>query len=144
MIEKKTLDELLDKLLSQTRASNLEWFSLPQYFESNHNEPLRRYIIDNNKYAYSEDGTIRDKASLISEYRSKCLPICGGTIVVFVYKQGGAIMGSGLAVQTSNAAPVTLVDCTDEQTEKINAILSVVNDAGYGVMKYMKSVIEEL
>lgn len=86
MIEKEFTVKLISKLIELTAQKKIIWMTLPQYFDANNNEPLRRIVIANNQYAYSP---IEAKnAYLINEYRSYCTALNGGLITMFSSQRG--------------------------------------------------------
>lgn len=141
MIDSKMISQLLEKLSEQTLQSNLHWLSLPRYFETNKNEPLRRYVISNNKYAYS-GGKFTGKLPLISEYRSQCVSIGGGIVILFNYKESPNAEYYALAVQVDSTCEISVLDCSVEQREQIHNLHKLITDTQYDVSRFIKDIIE--
>jgi len=143
LVDSKLVSQLLEKLSEQTSYSNLHWLSLPQYFETNKNEPLRRYVIDKNKYAYS-GRQFTDKPSLISEYRSQCVTIERGLVILFIYyyKESANTEHYALAVQVDNTCEVTVLDCSAEQQEKIHSLYKLITNTQYDIVSFIKGIVE--
>lgn len=81
MIEREFAMKFVSKLIDLTSQKRITWMTLPKYFDSNDNEPLRKKVIANNQYAYSP---IEAKnIYLINEYRSYCTTLNGGVITLF-------------------------------------------------------------
>ena len=53
MMEREFSARFVSKLIELTVQKKITWITLPKYFDSNDNEPLRKRVIANNQYAYS-------------------------------------------------------------------------------------------
>lgn len=146
MIDEKLLDQMLDKLLAKTKESALAWQSIPRYLQENHNEPLRLFIIEYNRYAYDElEGLkLKSNTKLISEYQSQCLNMNDGVITIVRFEQGDGRSECGLAVQEHKTSPVSVVDCNKGQLEKVEQLLTLTNSSQYGITNYIRGIAEGL
>ena len=146
MIKTELIKQLLDKLIAEVHHSETQWLTIPKYFETNKNEPLRRFIIDNNKYAYSENHPlklVRDNSPLIiSEYRSRCIAIEGGVITLLVF-QGCSNDKYALAIQTNDTAGVTILQCDDNQKTQLQELAEIIENEQYEVMKFINRIVEK-
>lgn len=84
MITEKMTEEFVQKVQTLTSEGQLSWQTIPEFLDSHVDEPLRMFVIDTNKYSYSEK---RGKDYYwIDEYRSFAVAVLGGVIVLFSKK----------------------------------------------------------
>lgn len=115
MIEKEFTVKLISKLVDLTIQNRIVWTTLPEYFDANDNEPLRKTVISNNKYAYSPIEAKR--VCLINEYKSYCTAINGGIITLFCNQRGN---DSRLTISLQTDPNHYLQDLfCDEEVEKM-------------------------
>lgn len=116
MIEKEFIVKFVPKLIELTNQKRITWMTLPKYFDSNDNEPLRKVVISNNQYAYNP---IESKSVyLINEYKSFCTAINGGIVILFSEQRGNDSRLT-LGIQTDPNHYLQYAYCDDE----VNAML---------------------
>lgn len=142
MIDSSLIDQLLEKVSEQTMKFNLKWMSIPQYFENYKNEPLRIYIIENNKYAY-KNGKLSKSVPFISEYQSQCICINDGLLIIFKYTYCQS-KNLSLAIQVNNFSEPSIIECSDEQNIMLTKLYEKIDGSQYDVSKYIKNVIDSL
>lgn len=145
MFNSELIGQLLDKLILEAHQAEFQWLSIPKYFETNKNEPLRRFIIENNKYAYSEThshGLFSNKTPLISEYRSRCVTIDGGVITLFMFQEASDVKYA-LAVQPNDTSGVMILECDDNQKTQLNELAKIIGNEQYEVMRFIKRIVEK-
>ena len=143
MSNSELIGQLLDKLILEAHQAKFQWLAIPKYFETNKNEPLRRFIIENNKYAYSETHsrrTFSNSVPLISEYRSRCISIDGGVITLFMFQESPDVKYA-LAIQPSDTAGVTILECDGNQTARLNELAEIIGNEQYEVMRFINRII---
>lgn len=143
MIDFKTVGELLDLLISQAHSAEAQWVSIPKYFEKNRNEILRRYIIDRNKYAYSDAktrGIKSKKFPLILEYSSFCLQICGGIVIILAQKEDESVIHR-LFLQPDSFGRMTEIPCEGTMNEKLETLVNLISDEQYEAAKFIQKIL---
>ena len=138
MISRDKTIRFIQKLIDLTEKKKTVWTTLPYYFDSNDNEPLRKYVITNNAYAYSP----RSNVPVINEYGSFCADINGGVVVVISESYDGSITQS-LLLQTSPMNPVISlyndVTVRGELRELVTAISSQQDDVDAFISEILES-----
>ena len=120
MIEREHTVEFISKLIELTTQKRITWMSLPKYFDSNDNEPLRKAVISDNKYAYN---SIEAKNMfLINEYKSYCTAINGGIITLFSGQRGNDVRLT-IALQTDPNHYLQSLPYDSEIEEKLRELL---------------------
>lgn len=145
MFNSELIGQLLNKLISDAHQAKLQWLTIPKYFETNKNEPLRRFIIENNKYAYSEahaHGLFSNKTPLISEYRSRCVSIDGGVITLLMFQESPDVKYA-LAIQPNDTSGVTILKCDDNQNIQLAELAELLGNEQYEVMRFIKGIVEK-
>lgn len=120
MIEKEFSVRLISKLIELTDQRRITWRTLPKYFDSNDNEPLRRKVIANNQYAYSPIET--QNVYLINEYKSYCTSINGGVITLFSEQKGKHVILT-MCIQTDPGHYLQDLPYDDEIEELLRELL---------------------
>lgn len=120
MIEKEFTVKLISKLIDLTTQNRIIWTTLPKYFDTNDNEPLRKVVISDNRYAYTPIAAKR--AYLINEYKSYCTAINGGVITLFC-KQRGNDLHLAVSIQTNPNHYLQDLFCDDEIEEMLKELL---------------------
>lgn len=120
MIEKELTVNFVSKLINLTAQKRITWSTLPKYFDSNDNEPLRKVVISNNQYAYN---SIEAKSVyLINEYKSFCTAINGGIVTLFCeQKKDDSRLAMG--IQTDPNHYLQNLPCDDEIQEMLRELL---------------------
>ena len=120
MIEKEFTAKLISKLIELTVQNRINWTTLPKYFDANDNEPLRKAVIADNRYAYSP--TEAKKIYLINEYKSYCTAVNGGIITLFC-KQRGNDSHLTISIQTDPNHYLQNLSCDYEIEEMLKELL---------------------
>lgn len=116
MLNMNKIGVLLQKLIEKTKKKEMVWFTVPEYFEKNKNESLRRYIINNHKYFY--DWQDADSRKYLDESKCACVEVLGGLIMVFVYavfKDRKKKVAYSLALQSKIGGAVEEIPSADYQ-----------------------------
>lgn len=120
MIEKEFTMKLISKLIELTAQKRIIWMTLPKYFDSNDNEPLRKAVISDNQYAYSP---IEAKSVyLINEYKSYCTAINGGVVTLFCRQRKNDSQLT-IGIQTDPSHYLQNLSCDDKIEEMLKELL---------------------
>lgn len=120
MIEKEFTAKFISKLIELTTQKRITWMTLPKYFDSNDNEPLRKTVISDNQYAYNP---IEAKnVYLINEYKSYCTAINGGIVTLFC-KHRGNDSRLTISIQTDPNHYLQSLPCDGEIEEMLRELL---------------------
>lgn len=120
MIEKELTLKFVKKLIELTNQKRITWMTLPKYFDSNDNEPLRKTVIADNQYAYSP---IEAKSVyLINEYKSYCTTVNRGIVTLFC-KQKGDDLRFTIGIQTDPNHYLQSLPCDGEIEEMLKELI---------------------
>lgn len=139
MIDQEYGMRLVNKLIELTVGKKIIWMTLPQYFESNDNEPLRKIVIANNKYAYSPFEA--KKVFLINEYRSYCTEINGGIITLFS-KDRGKDIKLDMALQVSPTQYLQDVYGDEELQENLKELMFKISAESNDGLKFIDAILK--
>ena len=120
MIEKEFTVKFVSKLIELTTQKRITWITLPKYFDTNDNEPLRKVVIADNQYAYTPIEAKR--VYLINEYKSYCTAINGGIVTLFC-KQRGNDSCLTIGIQTDPNHYLQSLSCDGEIEEMLRELL---------------------
>ncbi len=120
MMEREFSARFVSKLIELTVQKKITWITLPKYFDSNDNEPLRKRVIANNQYAYSPIEA--QNVYLINEYKSYCAAINGGVITLFSEQKGKHVLLT-MCIQTDPGHYLQDLPCDDEVEGLLNELL---------------------
>ena len=120
MIEKEFAMKFISKLIDLTTQNRIIWMTLPKYFDSNDNEPLRKTVIADNQYAYNP--VEAKSAYLINEYKSYCTAINGGIVTLFC-RHRGSNSRLTMSIQTDPNHYLQNLSCDDEIQEMLRELL---------------------
>ena len=106
------------------------------YFEVNENEPLRRLVIANNRYAYNPIES--NNMYLVNEYKSFCTILNGGVVIIVASERKGKNKLS-ISIQTNSSHNIIplyfdddiygkLTDLVLQITAKTNDSFKFIND----------------
>ena len=139
MIDQEYGMRLVNKLIELTVGKKIIWMTLPQYFESNDNEPLRKIVIANNKYAYSPFEA--KKVFQINEYRSYCTEINGGIITLFS-KDRGKDIKLDMALQVSPTQYLQDVYGDEELQENLKELMFKISAESNDGLKFIDAILK--
>lgn len=120
MIDREYTIKFIDKLIELTSKRQITWMTLPRYFETNENEPLRRIVIANNEYAYTPMEA--KNTYLINEYRSYCTVLNGGVITLFS-KNRGKDVRLDISIQVEPTHHMTDLYYDDDIKERLGELM---------------------
>lgn len=126
----------LKKLSELSAQHRVEWLTIPRYMSAAKNEPLRKYIIEENNYSYAKK--IRGHM-WIHEYSSYTMRFEDGAVVLLHGELDGRVL-SRIAVQTDTTCPLAFLKVHDE--ELINDLYDVVSDNNYPTNRFMQKIID--
>lgn len=138
MIDKEYAHRLVDKLIRLTCDKKIIWMTLPRYFEANDNEPLRKAVIANNKYAYSPIEV--KNIFLINEYKSYCTAINGG-IISLLYKTRGNAKMLDIVVQVEPTQNLQDVQSDDELQKELEKLLFRISTESNDGLKFIDGIL---
>ena len=140
MIDNITTIKLIDKLMSLSVNGKITWATLPYYFESNENEPLRKMVVANNQYAYSP---IEAKNMfLINEYRSYCANINGGSVIIITTEKQKESKLT-LSIQTHATHGIfSLYPDNDDIREKLRELILQITAKTDDIAKYVNELLK--
>lgn len=138
MIDIEYGHRLVDKLIELTFDKKIIWMTLPRYFEVNDNEPLRKAVIANNKYAYSPADV--KNMFLINEYKSYCTAINGGIISLF-YKTRRNEKMLDIDIQVEPTQNLQNVQSDDELQEKLEELLLKISIETNDGLKFIDGIL---
>ena len=137
MINRDNAIRLAKKLKGLTEKKKITWLTLPYYFDSNDNEPLRKYVINNNAYAYSP----RASVPAINEYASYCTVINGGVVIIISESCDGFITQS-LYLQTSPMNPV-IPSYNDETVQgELRDLVATISTQSTDVDRFVSGILD--
>ena len=138
MIDNEYGHRLVDKLVELTCDKKIVWMTLPRYFETNDNEPLRKAVIANNKYAYSPIAA--KNIFLINEYKSYCTIINGG-IVGLLYKTRGNEKLLDIVIQVEPTQHLQNVHSDDGLQKKLEDLLFKISTEANDGLKFIDGIL---
>ena len=138
MIDKEYGHRLVDKLVELTCDKKIVWMTLPRYFETNDNEPLRKAVIANNKYAYSPIES--QNIFLINEYESYCTIINGG-IIGLLYKTRGKEKMLDIVIQVDPTQRLQNIHSDDELQKKLEELLFKISTEADDGLKFIDGIL---
>lgn len=135
-IANERINAFLQKLSELSSQHKAEWQTIPRYFSTTKNEPLRKYIIEENNYSYSK----KIKGHMwIQEYSSYVMRFEEGAVILLHGELDGSTV-STIAVQTDTTCPLVFFEGHDEKL--INALYDVVSDNNYPTNRFMQKIID--
>ena len=138
MIDKEYGHRLVDKLVELTCDKKIVWMTLPRYFETNDNEPLRKAVIANNKYAYSPIES--QNIFLINEYESYRTIINGG-IIGLLYKTRGKEKMLDIVIQVEPTQRLQNIHSDDELQKKLEELLFKISTEADDGLKFIDGIL---
>lgn len=135
--------DFFDKIQSLTEQNKIDWVTLPEYFSSHKNEPLRKLIIRENSYAYefskySHKKAFKNEPSVIDEYNSYISSVAGG-VLVLIHRLHRQNSGLEFMVQTSTTKLPVFIICTNNAT--LQKLYDTVSDSG-DISQYMQKIFD--
>lgn len=138
MIEKEFAVKFISKLIDLTTQNRITWMTLPKYFDSNDNEPLRKTVIADNQYAYNP---IEAKSAyLINEYKSYCTAINGGIVTLFC-RHRGSNSRLTMSIQTDPNHYLQELPCDSEIEEMLKELLFQLSASIDDGVKFINGIL---
>ena len=135
-VSNERLNAFLQKIIELSSQHRVGWLTIPRYLATSKNEPLRKYIIDENNYAYKREA--KDHM-WVKEYFSYVMQFEEGTVVL-LYGRFNEEFVTKIAIQTDTVCPLVFLEGYDEET--ISALYKVVSDKNYPVNQFMQKIID--
>lgn len=132
--DNQTVEKLIAKLLELTQTSKIAWDRIPNYFNSNKNEPLKNKVIHAHQYFYSPIN-----GNELKEYCSFCSRIEDGVVSILTYAKGGReryILG----IQCDSLSSVVDINSEDQYQNQLAGLLSVIEAKKDGITSLIEAI----
>lgn len=136
VVSNERQNAFLQKLVELSSQHRVEWLTIPRYLATSKNEPLRKFIIDENNYAYKKEA---NNHMWVKEYFSYVMRFAEGTVVLLYGRYNGAFLIK-IAIQTDTACPLEFLEGYNEN--EASALYSIVSDNNYPVNQFMQRIID--
>ena len=131
----------IEKLVAMTASRELEWETIPEYFDNSKNEMLRKYIIAKNKYFYKML-QFYDKWPYLNEYATYCTKANGGLVIVFcsTTDDGKRVLELGIQPNTDS---LIHVETGDEIEDAVASLYDTIENLETDLEHFVNGIMGE-
>ena len=130
--------DIINAVKKLTQRERTDWVTITEYINKYNNGPLKRFVIDHNKYQYTSKNY-----PIIRECFSFCTELADGIVYLFSFEMN--ISGEKfflLGTQQSHTSDLYMINDRDDLQEELTELCQAIDNSRNKNTNFLEKIID--